>query len=216
MILIRIGTWVLGHITQLAQLAAHICPVSLAFSRKGQTCKGGGARAGKTCAGANSRAFILRGILLASGFNSLSFCRACWWRLEPRSLCFSSSLFFSSASRVKSRKFRVSRALSCVCLNSNHLIEVVGIPASRRCCVILLYASSSVSKRVVYCPGIDFAFVLGTLGPWGRLENAFTMGIGGAARKKFCGPTRLEDSQLRAWASTRTGVWRTRGCNRAL
>ena len=63
----------IGHITQFRQLAAHICPVSLAFFMKGHTCAGADARAGETCAGANSRAFILRGILLASGFNSLFF-----------------------------------------------------------------------------------------------------------------------------------------------
>ena len=185
---------------------------------KGQTCAGADARAGELLAGEKSRAFILlTGIFLASGFNSLFFCRACRARLEPRSLCFSSSALFFSASCDK------------MCFNSNHLIEVVGIPASRRCCVILLHASSGVSRRVVYCRcidfafggngycrGIDFAFGNGIHRGCGNLETVFTMGIGAAARKKLCGPTRLEDSQLRAWASTRTGVWRTRGCNRAL
>jgi hypothetical protein len=205
--LIRIGSPVVGHTTQFTQSGAQTWNLT---SLKGQT-----------CAGADTRAVSLRGILLAAGFNSISFCFAHLRRREPRSLCFSSSLFFSSASRDKSRilsisRALISRALSCMCLNSDHVIG--GIPASRRSCVILLYASSSVSRRVVYCRGIDFAFGGNGsfLGPCGNLGNAFTMGIGGAARKKLCGPTRLEDSQLRAWASTRTGVWRTRGCNRAL
>ena len=215
----RIGSPVVRHATQFTQSGAQTWNVNCF---QGQTCAAGAdARAGETRAGAKSHAFILRGILLASAFNSFSFCRACRQRLERRSLCFSSSAFFFSASCDNSL-FLASRALSCMCLNSHQLIEV--LPEQ---CVILLYASSSVSRRVVYCRGIDFAF--GGNGycrgidfafggkplvlPW---KTVFTMGIGAAARKKLCGPTRLEDSQLRAWASTRTGVWRTRGCNRTL
>ena len=202
----RVGSPVVRHATQFTQSGAQTWNVNCF---QGQTCAAGAdARAGETRAGAKSHAFILRGILLASAFNSFSFCRACRQRLERRSLCFSSAAFFFSASCDNSL-FLASRALSCMCLNSHQLIEV--LPEQ---CVILLYASSSVSRRVVYCRGIDFAFggkplVL----PW---KTVFTMGIGAAARKKLCGPTRLEDSQLRAWASTRTGVWRTRGCNRTL
>ena len=59
-----------GHATQFTQSGAQTWS---AYFFQGQTCAGADARAGETSAGANSRAFILRGICLAFGFNSLFF-----------------------------------------------------------------------------------------------------------------------------------------------